>query len=188
MTTTCLRAAWWWIMPVDEANQVLEKRLSGKNKDTDEQGLLDCSIGSGLYSQSKEAAGRQLLEGMQAGQMTQIAALMEQRGSRGAMTWIVVGKRRRNWRHQVTGWATQRMKLSFYTLSLRHVMCWKSDIRVIHVLTSVQREVLCQQHSCAYRLCRKHQAKKRQPGSESEDYQTALQPALHIEESTWPHC
>lgn len=169
MTNTCLRAAWWWIMPADEANQVLEKKLSGKNKGTE--------------------WARPARQFYRLWTLSSVGESPREQGSwpKSGMTWTVVGKQRK--KPKISG---HRLSHPKDKNAILYSEVW-SVLKVSHsgdicIWLWVQRKILCQQHSCASSLCRKDQVKKRHPGSEHIGYQIAPRPALHIEESTWPHC
>lgn len=156
-------------MPADEANQVLEKKLSRKNKGTEwarpARQFYRLWTLSSVDCESPREQGSWPKSGM---------------------TWTVVGKQRKKPKtsgHQLSHPEDKTAILyseAWSVLKVRH----SGDICIS---LSVQREILCQQHSCANSLCRKDQSRNdTQP--EHEGYQIAPQPALHIEESTWPHC
>lgn len=108
-----------WGQHDDESCQLMKqirywkKSWPGRTRAQNEQGLLDSSIGSGLNPQWT----------------------VRVRASRGAgqnQVWPgqLWGSKEKNLRHQITGWANQRIKLPFYIL--RHDLCWKSAIQVIY--------------------------------------------------------
>lgn len=178
MLSTPWQSSWpihVWGQHDDESCQMMKqirywrKSGLGRTRAQNEQGLLDSSIGSGLYPQWT----------------------VRVRGSRGA------GPNQDEL--DSCGEAKKNPKTSGHRLShpkdktaILYSEAW-SVLKVSHsgdigIWLLVQREILCQQQSCANSLCRKDQVKKWQPVSEREGYQIAPRPALDLEEYIWPHC
>lgn len=165
-----------WGQHDDESCQLMKqircwrKSWMGRTRAQNEQGLLDSSIGSGLNPQwtvrvqgSRWAGQNQVWPGQ---------------------LW---GRKKKKKPKTPGHWLSHPKDKTAILYSEAWTVLKVSHSGDIWIWLLVQREILCQQHSCANSLCKKDQVKKRQPGSEREGYQIAPRPALHIE-STWPHC
>lgn len=152
-------------MPADEANQVLEKKLSGKNKGTEwarpARQFYRLWTLSSVDCESPREQGSWPKSGM---------------------TWTVVGKQRKNLRHQVTSWATQRIKLPFYIL--RHDLCWKSAIQVIYAFDSRFKGKVCASNIAVRIVCVERTSQEMTPSQNVKAIK--LLPSLHCTHKSLP--